>query len=208
MKTILLLCAVLLASLSAAVAADSMPPLLADSDMLKSPTKVGVGACEAPPSVAVREPAPPVCAAPPPVAACPAPPPVAACPAPRDVVHEVVAVPTKKRVVVEECYVDNVRRTGTANEVRTRTARKTVEVVDTKMVSEAKIVEVASVSGKSVRLARGVTRSIVPTTRKEVQEYQETYIQPVRFTYTEPVTKTRKVTAYVDDVKLVTRRVR
>lgn len=208
MKTILLFSAVLLVSASAAVAADSMPPLLADSDTLKAPTKTAVPVCEAPPPVAVCEPAPPVCEAPAPVVACPAPAPVAACPAPRGVVHEVVAVPTKTRVVVEECYVDNVRRTGTANEVRTRTARKTVEVVDTKMVSEAKIVEVASVSGKSIRLARGVTRSIVPTTRKEVQEYEETYIQPVRFTYTEPVTKTRKVTTYVDDVKLVTRRVR
>jgi hypothetical protein len=200
---------------AAAQAADAMPPLLADSATLKAPTRVGTPACETPPPAPAAEPpASPAPATTPsaPVAACPAPPApsaVAACPAPASgPVFEVVAVPVKKRVVVEECYVANVRRTGTYDEVRTRTRKKSVDVVATKLVSEAKFVEVASVSGNSVRLARGVSRSVVPTVKKEIQEYEESYVQPIRYAYTEAVPKTRKVAKYVDDVEIVKKRVR
>ncbi|MDR1535987.1 MAG: hypothetical protein LBU64_12990 [Planctomycetota bacterium] len=147
---------------------------------------------------------------------CPPPPPVATaeyCPppaaAPRTVVvEELVAVPERRRVVEEECYVVNEKRVEMIDEVRTRAAVRQVPVVKTKQVSEAKIVKVASPSGRATRLARGVSRSVVPYKTTEPEEYTETYLAKVRNEYTEPVLKTRKVARTVDEVKYVTRRVR
>ncbi|MDR0361421.1 MAG: hypothetical protein LBJ46_01855 [Planctomycetota bacterium] len=212
-KSLLLAGAAFMAAF-ACTAGDSAPKLLSEMPVpAVVPAPEDGAACPPPPPVASPPPAPDCPPAPP---ACPPAPAPAACPPAlsdfkavqvpvRTTVTEVVAVPVKKRVTVEECYVAHERRTGAYDEVKTRTARRTIEVPSTKMVSEAKMVEVASVSGKSVRLARGVSRSVVPTTRKEVEEFQETYTQPVRFTYTEAVPRTRKVTRYVEEYKTVAR---
>lgn len=121
----------------------------------------------------------------------------------RKVVEETKLVPVKRRVVEEEVYLAHEKRTGTYSEPRTRTARRTVEVPATKMVSEAKILAVKPDYGTATRLARGVNRKVVVTTRKEVQEYEESYTAQVKYDYTVPVTKTRKVAKTVEEYKAV-----
>lgn len=200
MKKLLMTLAVVSLFGSAALAAEVNPPLLCDAADLKA-AKTVAGVCPPPPPVACP-PAPPACP--------PAPP---ACPEPttklvqvpvKTTVCEVKTVPVTRRVVEEECYVENEARTATYYEVRTRTKERTIEVPTAKMVSEAKIIEMQSPYGCSTRLARGVSRQIVPSTRKEKEQYEETYQHPVKYNYTEPVVKTRRVTKKVQEYKTVT----
>jgi hypothetical protein len=119
-----------------------------------------------------------------------------------------VAVPIKKRVVEEECYVVNETRREMLDELRTRTLVRQVPALKTRMVSEARIVKLASASGRATRLARGVERGVKVYKSHEPEEYTETYSVKVPNVYSVPVTKTRKVTRLVDDVKFVERRIR
>jgi hypothetical protein len=123
-------------------------------------------------------------------------------------VTETVAVPARRRVVEEECYVVEEKRTELIDEVRTREAERRVPALRTRQVSEAKIVKVASGAGRATRLARGVSRKVEVYKTTEVEKFTETYIAKVPNTYTVPVIKSRKVPKMVDDVKYVTRRVR
>ncbi len=206
MQKMLLTLVLAAAVCGAAPAADSNPPLLCDAG---APAPAG-GACPPPPPVC--PPPPPVCAPPPPV--CPPPPPVCA-PKPevckvievpvKTCVNEVRTVTVKKKVWDEECYTAEEKRTEVVNEVRTRTARRQVPVTVAKEVSEAKIVTVKDPGYGSVpRLARGVNRKIVPVTRMQTEEYEETYLQPVRHTVSVPVVKTRKVAREVEEVQTIT----
>lgn len=173
----------------------------------------------------------PVVVASSPVADCPAPAPVDACnvcstPAPvpsctltptcsgsvsykvkevpvRMVVEEMKVVPVKRRVVEEETYVVQEKRSASYPEARTRTKKRTIEVPDTKMVTEVMITEVKPDYGKSIRLARTVDRNVKVYNRKEVEQYEESYITNVKYNYTVPVAKTRKVTKSVEELKLV-----
>lgn len=200
MKTILTALAVVTLFGSAVLAADTNPPLLCDASDFKAAKASSPQICPPPPPVC--PPAPPAC--PPAPTACAAPETKVIQVPVKTTVCEVKTVPVTRRVVEEECYVENVTRTGTANEVRTRTKERIIEVPASKMVSEAKIIEMKSPYGNSTRLARGVNRKIVPTTRKEREQYEETYLQPVKYTYTEPVVKTRRVTRKVEEYKTVT----
>lgn len=129
--------------------------------------------------------------------------PVAAvCPPPakarRTAVNAVKMVPSRQKIVEEETYLVHEPRTGSYPELRTRTAKRTIELPTTKMVTEAKILHVKPESGESMRLARGVDRKVVVTTRKEVQEFQEEYMAQVKYNFTVPIAKKRKVTRTVE----------
>jgi hypothetical protein len=190
-----------------------MPPLLSQTPapaVIPGGGGSGDGYCPPPPPVAEAycpPPEEPYCPPPPPITAraeeiCPPPP--ALAPAP---VVEMRAVPVRRKVVEEECYVVNEKRSLTVDELRTRPAQRKVPVVKTRLVSEAKIYKVASPSGRATRLARGVTRKVTPYQSYDVENFMETYTAQVRQEYTEPVLKTRKVTRYVDEVEYVARRV-
>ncbi len=130
--------------------------------------------------------------------------PVASCDVPtRGTVNTVKMVPSKRRIVEEETYLVHEQRTGSYPELRTRTAKRTIELPTTKMVTEAKVMHVASETGPSMRLARGVNRKVVVTTRKETQEYQEEYMAQVKYNFTVPIAKKRKVTRTVEDYTAV-----
>jgi len=122
----------------------------------------------------------------------------------KTVVHEERTVTVKKKVWDEEVYVAEERRIEVLNEVRTRTATRSVPVHVEKEVSEVKLVTVGSTYGSAPRLSRTVNKKtvIVPTTVKE--EFVETYVTPVRHTVTVPVEKTRKVAREVEEVKTIT----
>ncbi len=173
------------------------PVLTASAPVADCPAPAAVDACN-------------VCAAPAPVAACTLTP---ACSGTasykvkevpvRMVVEEMKLVPVKRRIVEEETYIVQEKRSATYPETRTRTAKRTIEVPDTKMVTEAMIAEVKPEYGKSIRLARGVERNVKVYNRKEVEQYEESYITQVKYNYTVPVAKTRKVTKSVDELKVV-----
>lgn len=206
LKHLLLIASAIIVAATIAGAAEAAPALLCDQPPTPVVASQDGPACPPPPPAASCPPPPPVCEPPPPV--CPPPPPVCATPPAPATVYEVVAVPVKRKVVEEECYVENVRRTQVVNEVRTRTAYKSVPVFVPKEVSAIKIAKVESRSGNAPRLARTTRRMVVPVEVKKKEAYEETYIVPVRESYTEPVVKTRKVTRYVDDVKMVNRPMR
>lgn len=153
--------------------------------------------CDAPPAC---QPAP-VCAPAPQV-----------CPEPvryktvavKDTVYEVRAVPVKRKIYEEENYVVNETRTETLNEVQTRTATRKVPVASTKEVATVRLDVVDTGSGRSPRLARTLTRKVVPTTVYVTEEFEETVTVPVKRSYTMPVMKTRKVARTVEEVKTVT----
>lgn len=177
-KYMTILVAVLLLT-GAAFAREAGPSLLCD---VPCPAPV-VNPCPAP----TPPPAPAVCEAPKPVEVCaPAPKPVEVC-------EPKVRRPRAKTVYVNETYTENVTKEGTMNEVRKRIAKRKVPMASTKEVSEVNIIKNRACSGKAPRLARPVTRKVVPITVMVEEEYEETYLHPVKYQYEEPVTKTRKV---------------
>ncbi len=115
-------------------------------------------------------------------------------------------VPTRRKVTVEEVYTVDEKHTIMIDEMRTRMAKRKIAVPGHKIVDEVDYVAHTSRSGRSQRLTRSVVARVKPTIRYETEEYEESYIVPVRTTYFVPVTKTRKVTQYVDDFKVVTKR--
>jgi hypothetical protein len=228
----LALAILILASL--AIGADRQPQLLSRTPALpviaaSGPVESGEGYCPPPPPLPASLPEADdegYCPEPPPPASAPAaaaagaeicpPPPcppasAAAVPAGRArtaTVTETVAVPIKRRVVEEECYLVEEKRIEMIDEVRTRQAERRVPALRTRQVSEAKIVKVASNAGGATRLARGVSRKVETYKTTEVEKYAETYIAKVPNAYTVPVIKSRKVSKMVDDVKYVTKQVR
>lgn len=189
---------VLLALMAAISAADTNPPLLCDADMLAAKTSVA--------KFAACPPAPPVCepAANPYItystdSVCR----LTVTAAVPSSARSVEIVPIRRKVTVEEVYTVDQKHTIMVDEIRTRTAQRRVAVPGHKIVDVVTIAANPTPSGKSQRLSRGVTTKIKPVTRYETEEYTETYIVPVRTTYSAPVTKTRKVSRYVDDYKVV-----
>lgn len=158
--------------------------------------------CEAPPPVPVCAPTPPVCAPTPP--ACPAPAVKLVQVPVKTVVNECKTVTVKKKVYEEECYVAEEKQTVVVDEVRTRTATRNVEVYVPKTVSEAKIVTVRDPGyGTVPRLARGVSRKVVPVKKYKPEQYEETYVQQVRHTVSVPTVKSRKVAREIEEVQTV-----
>ena len=201
MQKIILTLALLVAVSGAALAADSNPPLLYESvgiTNFKNMSSAMAAACEPPPPMC--PPPPPSCQVPSNIASFR----VKQVPV-KTVIEEICLVPVKKRIVEEECYIATEKRTEVINEVRTRTAVRTIEVPSTKMVSQARIIRVDDPGyGTAPRLARGVSRQVVPTMKRVPEEYTETYLQPVRNTYEVAVPKTRRVTREVEELKSVT----
>ncbi|MDR3211360.1 MAG: hypothetical protein LBU79_05530 [Planctomycetota bacterium] len=231
-KTLPLAASLLFASL--ALGAAELPPLLSNQPLPatvegKAPavTPVAEEICLPPPPLPVailEEEDSEICPAPPPLVAsedlCP--------PAPlapsrtlaaksikvlpsktrATVVKELHAVPIKRRVVAEEIYTVEEKRHAIVDEVRTREVTRYVPVVKTRQVSEAKIITIVSEDGGANRLARGVSRRVATYQAKEPTKATETYMVKIRSDYTVPVTKTRRVTQIVDDVKFVERRVK
>ncbi|MCC8189362.1 MAG: hypothetical protein LIP77_01825 [Planctomycetes bacterium] len=188
-------------------AASANPPLLIEQP-------AAVAACQPVPSdcppvvIAAPCPAPePVCP-PQPVCAAPAATPVrVASGAGRSaavISHEVRAVPVTRKVQVEEFYVVNEKRTEWVDEERTRTAYRKVPVMVPATKHEVELTLIQPRSGRAPRYVRPVTQKIVPVTTYVKQPYEETYTAKVRHTVEVPVTKTRKVTRNVEEVKMVT----
>jgi len=122
----------------------------------------------------------------------------------KTVVHEERTVTVKTKVWDEEVYVVEQQRTQMVDEVRTRTATRSVPIQVEKEVTEAKFATVNNGYGSAPRLVRTVNKKtvIVPATVKE--EFVETYVTPVRHTVTVPVEKTRKVAREVEEEKTIT----
>ena len=164
-------------------AADKSAPLLCD---LPCPTPVPAAVCEPPPPpVAVApqacEPAPPApCPAPAPAAVCTTPAVAVAPMAPEPTVTEFKVVTKKRRVYEEEEYVVNEKQTVVMNEMRTRPGKL-----------------------KSPRLYRPVTANGAEIHVYKQKPYTESYLHPVKTTYSVPVTKTRKVAKTVEDHEIV-----
>ena len=201
MRKMILVLALLVTVSGAALAADSNPPLLYE--------KIGAAKFgDMTSAIAACEPPPPMCPPPPSCEVASfsniATMKVKQVPV-RTVIEEVKLVTVKKRIVEEECYIATEKRTEIINEVRTRTAQRTIQVPSTKMVSTAPIIKVADPGyGTAPRLARGVSRQVVPTMERVKEEYTETYLQPVRNTYEVAVPKTRRVTRHVEELQPVT----
>lgn len=148
----------------------------ADGDcgpVVSEPLPIAGSVCPAPVEV------PAVCAAPvAPVCPAPATPaPVCAASSEPEVYYE---VPVQKKIFVDEAYTVEVKRTKVEKEVRTKLIKP----------NSPRLARVATGNRMDMRIHKDVHR-------------EKRYLKPVKVTYTEPVTKTRKIPVVVEETTLV-----
>ena len=105
---------------------------------------------------------------------------VCSAPAAGELENVYYEVPVRKKIVLDEVYTVEEKRTKIEKEVRTKTINP----------NSPRVARVVKGNTATVKLHRDLHR-------------EETYIQPVKVVYTVPVTKTRKVTAEVEEMELI-----
>ena len=107
-------------------------------------------------------------------------PPVCSAPVAGELENVYYEVPVRKKIMVEEVYTAEEKRTRIDNEVRTKLIKP----------NSPRVARVVQGNTATVKLHKDLHR-------------EKTYIKPVRVVYTEPVTRTRKVVAEVEEMELI-----